>query len=352
MNETKRNIAVGLTTLAGVLGLGALMMVFGYVPGLLDRGYDVRIVLPHAAGLTEGSRLSIKGIDVGEVQSLALRPEGVIATAHVKNEAELPVGTRAMVTLGSLIGGGAGVELVLDDVEPGAAMLPRDGTAQIPGTAETLAGQITSQLAAAIEGPAEDFNRLTNSFETLSGEWAQVGTEVRGLLEQRDVVAVDNGEAAGNLSTALARMDRRLAELEQPIADIKTVAAEVKALVGDEQLRSDIKATAANARQMSDTVAGSIDEVKTSVTGGVAALKSRYIAVADDMSGTLASLRETSNRLREGDGTAAKFINDPALYNNLNDAAQRMNTAIDDLKLLIRTWKDEGVPVELGKKKK
>ena len=304
MNETKRNIAVGLTTLAGLLGLGALMMLFGYVPGLLDRGYDVRIALPHAAGLSQGSRLSIKGIDVGEVQSLQLGPDGVIAIGHVKNEVELPEGTRAIVTPGSLIGGGAGVELVFDNVQPGAAILPKDDIVDIPGSAQTLAGQITSQLAVAIEGPADDFNRLTNSFETLSGEWAQVGADVRGLLEQRDLAAVDSGETTGNLATALARMDQRMAELEQPIADMEAVVTDVKSLVGDEQLRSDIKATAANARSVSETVAGSVEEVKTSVTGSVDALRQRYIAVADDMSGTLASLqgdqRPPSRRGRHG----------------------------------------------------
>ena len=344
MNETRRNIAVGLTTLAGVLGLGALMMLFGYVPGLLREGYDVQITLPHAAGLSQGSRVSIRGYDVGEVEGLTLRPDGIIATAHVREGIDLPEGTRAMVTPGSLIGGGAGVEFVIDEAPEGAEMLPRDGSATIPGTAETFTAQLTNQLTAAIEGPAADFNRLTNSFEQISGEWAQVGSDVRALLEQRDLADVDSGEAVGNLSTVLARMDGRLAELEDVIASVDEV-------VGDPQLRRDIRQTAANAREVSDTVAGSIDDVKTTLTTSVDSLRRRYVAVADDMSGTLASLQETSNRLREGDGTAGKFINDPALYDNLNDAAQRMNTAIDDLKLLLRTWKDEGVPVELGRNK-
>ena len=60
----------------------------------------------------------------------------------------------------------------------------------------------------------------------------------------------------------------------------------------------------------------------------------------------LRSLQSVAEKADRGDGSIGKVLNDPALYNNLNDALERMKQALKELQLLIQKWKKEGVPVD------
>jgi phospholipid/cholesterol/gamma-HCH transport system substrate-binding protein len=187
---------------------------------------------------------------------------------------------------------------------------------------------ITSGFAKQLGDATAQLERATQSFEKLSHEWTEVGNNVNALLQARGVSDVDSGSAVGNLATVLARVDARLAEMKQ-------VLAGVDRYVNDEELRGDIKTSVRNVRTVSDSVAANFEE-----------LTERYVALADDMSATVASARQTIDKAGNGDGTLGRMLMDPALYNNLNDAAQRLQRAIDEIRLLAQKWKDEGLPVQ------
>ena len=86
MTERSRNVAVGLTAIAGLAGVCVLFLLFGYVPAWLEDGYDLRVRLTTASGLTEGSRVKLSGIDIGRVVGVSLEPppqKGVIVTTLI-----------------------------------------------------------------------------------------------------------------------------------------------------------------------------------------------------------------------------------------------------------------------------
>jgi len=284
MDERKRNIAVGLTTLLGVGGLLVLLMMFGYAPLVLERFYAVRIELPNAAGLHEGSRVNLSGIDVGQVRAIEL--------------------------------------VVSADPAGPVEFLPLDGSARIPGRIGSLASAFSQEIRAALAQPIQNFDRVSRDLGQLSDEWTEVGRNVNALLELRGVDAVDRGDAIANLSTVLVRTDARLAEMESVIAG-------VRAYVEDTEIREDVKATAANARRASERVAGAIDEVSGTFRDSVETLERRYIAVADDLSVAVASARDALDKVRAGQGTLGAVLNDPRLYEGLLDATRRTQAAID-----------------------
>jgi len=155
------------------------------------------------------------------------------------------------------------------------------------------------------------------------------------MLEQRAPDDVDAGKVAGNLTTVLARADARLAEL-------RTTTKQINALLGDEQLIDDVRQTVREARRLTGEarkVVGSADRRLEELTG-------RYVAVADDLSGLLTTLREIAGNVNAGEGTLGRLVKDPALYQSLTDTADRLMRAIDEVKLLIQKWKAEGVPVQ------
>ncbi len=329
--ERGRNIAVGLTTLGGILGLATLLFLFGYVPALLERGYVVNIRYPHASGIHEGSRVRLNGIDVGKIQRITLNATngaGVTVTARLQPDVRLPKGIIPTVE-SPLLGGTATVEFYIEDMsEYDAGTVPTDGSAVLDGEVGSLASQFTTELREAIAGPSQNFEKLTHSFAELSAEWKTLATNLNQLTEQRNPADIDNGLTTGNLASVLQRADDRLAEMEVAIANINSWA-------GDEQLRKDLKTTLTNSAEASARLNESIGRVEK-----------RLVALADDYAKVAASIDKVAVAAREGDGTLAKLLNDPQLYNNLNDSAQRLQKAIDEARLLVEKWKAEGVPVQ------
>lgn len=323
MTERKRNVIVGLTTLAGLVGLIGLLLLFGWLPAMLQTGYVVRIQLPKAAGLHEGSRVTYSGIDIGTVTDVALEPPpgtGVVATALIREEVLIPAEAEVTVTE-RLIGGGATVAFVPpEQLEEDAEYLPRTGQAVVSGEVPSLAGTVSEAM--------ENIETVTRSFQEVSAQWTQVGQSLDALMAMRDPGAVDRGEAPASIATVIQRLDSRLAEME-------VVLAGINAYVGDQELRADVKQTIANARQVSDRVGGAVESLQES-----------YVALADRLAATAESVEGLAAQAADGEGTLGRLINDPQLYENLNDAAERLQATLDEARLLVQKWKAEGLPVQ------
>jgi phospholipid/cholesterol/gamma-HCH transport system substrate-binding protein len=48
---------------------------------------------------------------------------------------------------------------------------------------------------------------------------------------------------------------------------------------------------------------------------------------------TLVALNTTINQLNNGNGTASKLLNDPAMYTQLQSTVKSVNTLVDDIKV-------------------
>ncbi len=330
MKERTLNTVVGITTVAGILGLALLLTRVGGLSKLFESGYRVTIELPTAAGLHKDGRIYYNGIDIGRIESVQFQSPpktGVTAVALVTEDVvELPDDVTVMVT-SPILGGSASAQFIRDDV-PAEGYLPTDGSAVVQGGPAVDFSQVAQELREALGGPMDELSRISDNFEALSREWTLVGENVNQLVEQRNVDAVDDGDAVGNMATVLARADARLAELREAIDGLNKY-------VNDAQLHDDVRTTAANARQLSQRFNDSIE-----------ALRARYIAVADDLSAAVQSMQKLTEQARAGGGSFSKMISDPELYENLNDASERLKTAIDEARLLVEKWKAEGLPVQ------
>lgn len=342
MGESKRNIAVGLTAIVGLAGLLSLLLLFGWVPGWVEKGYPVIVQLPNAAGLHEGSRVRLDGIDIGEVESVKFAPlgqQGVRVLVRINQTVRLPKNISAQVA-NSIFGGTPTIEMTVSGQPQPGQYLPRTGTpAVVHGQSGSLVASLSEQLRSEFKQPIERFNKLSDSLEKLSSRWTTVGGNINKLVEPRTTASVDTGKKVGNLATALARLDKRLAEM-------KSVIADVHAVTGDKQFRDNLKQAVANARKVSGKLNHDVNQLSRSVQGNVQTLSKRYVALADHLSAAVDSMRKLSDQAQHGKGTLGKLLNDPALYNNLNDAAQQLQSAIKQGKLLLEKWKAEGVPIQ------
>lgn len=348
MTERLRNIAVGLTSIAGLIGLAAMMLLFGTLPAVMENGYEVRVELPGAGGLSRGSRVRYAGIDVGSVINVNLqaggRP-GVLAVAKIRREIVLREGTAARVLI-PLIGGSPTLELDDSKAPAEAKGLPTDGSLVLRGVAPSAAEQFAREFKVAMEetlkGPMAELEKFRTDFHALAEQWTRVGQQLAELTEPGVSPAdVDAGRKVANLATVLARADQRLSEMRDTMEKLNK-------WVGDDRLRADVKEAATSVRRAADRFdqsAERISDFTRTTKASLDQLANRYVAVADDLSGAIASARAALDQVREGKGTVGQLLNNPKLYDNLNDTVQRVDRAMVELRLLIEKWKAEGLPV-------
>ncbi len=353
MSPRARDIIVGLTGITGVLGVGFLMMLFGYAPAWLQEGYQVTLTMPHASGLRAGSRVRMSGKDIGRIASVDLRgpPDwGVVVVAKIDVEHDVP--TDAAISVEApILGGSPALGLEPRRGVAGAAFLAKDGTARlaitepIPSLASRFAAELRSALKATVADLRSELSRAQGNLDRLSTAWIEVADHLSDLLEPRSPGTVDAaapGEMMANLSTVVARADERLVALQSVLDGLST-------WVNDDALRDQVGDLATNANALAVKLDGGVDRVTEIAAGAAAsfdALVVALVAVSDELSGAIGNARAVLAKVSDGEGTASRMVNDPALYESMQDAFERLDLALEEMRMLVEKWQREGLPVK------
>jgi len=343
MTEAARNSIVGLTAITGVGILVALIFAFGDGPTWLANTYTVFVEIENANGLADGSRVRLNGVDIGFVDQIRLKEdpgEGVRLRCQIERAYDVPADAKPVAASG-LLGGIATLHINVNGrIE---TTLPKDGP---PGTLTGKASSFTaefSSIAERLEGDLriqlDKFGKAADKFTELADAYVSVGRKVESMIEERSISDVDAGRVAPNITTLLARADRRVTELRQTVEGINK-------LVNDPKLHEDLKGAAAEARGLAADTRGEIKKLSGQMQANLTQLTERYIAAADDLSKTLNTTNAVIADLKNGKGTMGKLFVDPALYHSLLDASDRLNAVFQDAQLLIQKWKAEGLPVK------
>ncbi|WP_432797368.1 MlaD family protein [Poriferisphaera sp. WC338] len=340
MKERTRNLAVGLTALGGLAGCIILLLLFGYIPEFLSPGYYVTVKAPNASGISVDANVYLEGIQIGKVREIKLEQlpaSGVIITCKIDDKYRLPEGVTVDISR-ALLSGSASISVSRADVkwEENGTFLPTDGSAVIIAQETSPFGNIAGELKQTIQEPLKKFETVADHINALSDEWKLLGENLNKLAQHESLQSVDDGTAFGNLSTVLQRADARLAQVKQVLAGIDSY-------VNDPTIRSNIEGTVANAKDLTANANTTITDVKESVVQ----LRNRYIALADDMSKAVASMQKTLDEAREGKGTVGQLMSNPAFYNNITDASERLKSAMRELQILFEKWNTEGIELNL-----
>lgn len=346
MNERLRNIIVGLTTITGGVGLISLLLLFGYVPEFIENGYEVKIRMANAGGVLPGNRVLYQGLDVGQIKTVQQVPglsSGVELVALINEKQQIPKGATVRVSRPAL-GGSPSIEFVAPET-PTDVALPRNGEAIVDGSVTSPFKELGKSVRNSIDGLVDQLTGEKGSlsqFNNLAAEWTQVGKNINELTQQLNLKDVDEGKINGNLASVLARVDSAVRKMDQALDG-------VNAYLYDEELKKQIKSTVANTERATDNLAkwsDNVDDISDEITGSIEELKQAYVKVADELSVFIDNGNKLVNAANQGNGTIGMLIKNPQLYKNLNDASERLNKALDDVRLLVEKWKTEGVPIQ------
>jgi len=306
MQSRLRDFIVGLVSIIALIGFATLLLLFGELANLMQKRYPVEVHANASAGLRVGSQVTVNGVVVGSISAISLdltdRERPVRILALIDERIDISLDSKPAVGI-SLLGGGQRLDLQMPTTGSiDGAIASRTTVSVINGHFESLA-ELVDTMKAAIEDARQTMARLDGAFESAEGGM----DSIKGAADQ-----------AG----------RTLTKAEE--------------WLGDDQLREDVRGTLFNARQATASIARIVDGVEQDAPK----LLSSLTRASDQLSQSLQQIDELLRQAREGQGTVGRLMSNPDLYNNLNDAAQRLTSVLRQAQLLLEKVRQEGLDVK------
>jgi phospholipid/cholesterol/gamma-HCH transport system substrate-binding protein len=280
--KKRDEVLVGLMLIVTivVVVLGSLWL----ARGGLAKGYPLHAKFPWGAGLKQGQPVWLVGVTVGYVDEVELEQDGtLITTFRITDDYKVPLGSKATVVPNGIFG------------DMAVALTPERPNPQSFSPGDTVPVGPTTPGIAQITAKADSIARSVNTVTTaLQQEMVAAG----GLREMRQAIAGTN----------------RL------IAEFSSIAAE--------QNRQ-LSATMTSLRR----AASAVDPVKVDSTmTNVQTASANMAAMSADLKQTSAKLDLILAKVDSGNGSAAKLLNDPGVYNDVRGLLARMDSLIADVK--------------------
>jgi len=353
MSVQSRNVAVGLTVIAGLVLLGALVLMFTGRPSWSQGGYDIQVVLDDAAGLRDGSVVQLNGMAVGKIVSVDFRDgdasRGLLAVARIDQGRRIPTGVRVEATPPPMGMGSSVLRLISPPATHGTdQFLSTDGSAIITGRVGGVMPQLET-LAASLQQFMDAVNTGTGPEGTplpADSPLALLTTSLHKVNRTLDatLTLLDDAENQQNIKVTLANVREFSTQALAAMDDVKTLIASSQSLLasGQELFTSGQGLIAQAGDAMTE-----VTNATTRASADLDRLTQNLIQNTEELSRTMTILNAALAKIEQGEGTAGKLLNDPRLHDNLVDIAEQMTSIMKDLQALVQEWKDRGVGIRL-----
>lgn len=129
-------------------------------------------------------------------------------------------------------------------------------------------------------------------------------------------------------------------KLDELISGLTAFINNANEIFGDKANKENIKTTLANLSDASKRATQTLDELQKFLASGV--------NTSEEASKTAAELRLILEKINNGQGTAASFINDARLYENLLENTQEMQLLLEELESFMAKAREKGfLPIKL-----
>lgn len=374
-NERTIQRRVGIVVIATVV-IGSLLVALN-TTGPFDWAggtYEIKILLTSAPGVGENTPVQKNGVLVGRVESVEpTEDKQVLVTVSIHKD--WPIYNTDIVRVQpSSIFGDAVITFTSQAAMPKSTAplsIPAAPTAPLVPKSTSAAGlPITLvQNQAPSSPPAPVQERIIQPGETIRGEvvpspvdlliniQADIGPAISSLARAGDEVA----KLADRVNQALGPdvEGKRIPELLDKAAvamdDFSRTMKDLDAIVGKPENRERIEKTLDNAAKLTDEARGTLSDIQKtmqSLDGAVASLDrnmrniegltepigKRGAELADLLISSLenfdiviSDLKKFTYALNNSNGTISRLVNDPLLYNNLNQTICNANKVIEGL---------------------
>ena len=332
MRESTQNLLVGLTSIIAIIGLAFLLMQFGELDKIVNQRYVLTIHTHHAAGLRQGSSAEYNGVPIGFVNKVDLSPDPqypVQIEVLIYEEQRIPV-TAIPYSQTSIFGGSAILELVdagPESQDEGDFFPKADAPNDIYSP---IRFRLIEQITAELDDRMKPIVASLEAFQKLSETYTAFGENLNEIL-----ATSDEGETIQNLNNVLKKVSEAL-EL-------------AKQWLGDEQMLNDFRRSVENSNLLIEKATSTLDRytrLADELEQDADKIVKMLLPISDQIASTLEDVRNITRLATEGDGTVSQLLNNPDLYNSLDDAAIRLERTLVEIQLYIEKIKTEGLDID------
>ena len=330
-SEAFTQAIVGLFMITVLLLLGYFTIVISGVDVLAGRHrVPVRFVFDQVGGLKDRDNVMYRGTKVGAIEHVGVTPSNLVVTAMIDSDVILRGSYRATVCNLSMLGGyylkleeGSGDKLDLGiTVFNGES--PTDWMEDVSSIAKNVnaftSGPEFRSIVTNVEAAAVKARAFADQAERMVGEAKSVVEEVKGSVEDAKAFITKINGIADKVTAVAERVERG----EGMVG---------KLLSSDETAYNDLKATLANAKEVTEKL--NRDKTFTDLEAGVAAFREaaeglntkEMTAKANNL---LENLNAVAEKLKNGEGTLGKLANQPDLYNEVEGLMKDVRQVLDN----------------------
>lgn len=325
MDDRTAQFRVGVMILVTMVIAGILVVLFKDVPGLGRRTYNVHMKFAQAPGVSIDTPVRRSGLLVGRVSGVGFDDDGSVnITAAMDadvavDRSEVPYIHRSL----------------LGDSEVQFRPVQGQRMQRVPlGEDDVLQGQVEAD-------PLRTLEEL--ELEATLGTLRGAGDEVNKLARNLNNLLANNNE----------QLSRIVIKTEQALDSFQRTMEGLNQVVGDEQLRADLKQSIAGLPALLDETSAAVQNIRSvadtadrnlkNLEGLTQPLGERGEQIVSNIDSSVAQLDELlaqlsqfSTSLNSEEGSLGQLINRPDVYQQLNEAATNINHLTRELKPIVR----------------
>ncbi|TBN06830.1 MCE family protein [Hyunsoonleella flava] len=290
--KISKEVKTGILVLSGII---LFIFGFNYLKGknLLDSSRTFYTEYDNVEGVVASTPVTINGLPVGKVMNIGFKGDGsgkLAVELVVNSDFEFSKNSRAELYETGLIGGKA------------IAIVPAFDGAENAKDGDNLAGGVKAGLSELVN------QRLTPLQEKI--EIMMVGAD--SLLSNLNEVFDDKTKA--NLRASISG-------LNDIIQNFKEASKSIDVLI--------VK----NQEKLGNTLSN-VDSISSNLSKTTAQLAETDLkSTVKQLEEVLQNFKDISGKIKNGEGSIGKLLNEDALYNNLEGASLQLKQLLEDIKL-------------------
>jgi phospholipid/cholesterol/gamma-HCH transport system substrate-binding protein len=290
-----------------VIALAVLIWGLMYLKGLelFKTSRTFYAVYDHVNGLVAANPITIKGLQVGQVNKLYFdpaNPQKIIVELYIKGDYPIPKNSAARIYSSSLLGAKE-VEIVPGD----SRIMAKDRDTLLSLVEATLGEEVNRQILP-LKRKAEN---LISSIDT-----------VAVIIQQ-----VLNKNTRENLVQAVEHVKQTLENIAHTTGNLDTLLGSQRKNIGD--IIINVESISDNLRKNNDKITHIINNL-SDVSDSLA--KARIPATIAQVNKAVSDLDSILVKINKGEGSVGQLINNQQLYQEVEKAARDLNLLLEDIK--------------------
>lgn len=253
---------------------------------------EFHVVYPNVVGLERSAAVTINGMKVGKVSDIKLinsQGDAVMVTFIIEDDFEFSKSSVIKIYRSGIIGGN------------NLAVLTNGSDPMIAQAGDTLVGALESGM---IDGLIEKFTPIEKSLLSTLTKVDSVMLDLDQVLDQA---------SKRHLRQSMADLSSTMDQLNQTSTSLNTLVQHNEAYLNN--TFADLGRTASNMAKITDSIA-----LINSAT------------LLNDLSESMNALKQITAAMASGEGTLGALINDPSLYQNLEQVTKEAQKLVEDIK--------------------